>query len=154
MIAEKNILAFDAGGKTGWASFKNERLESGVATFALKRGESKGMIYILFNAFLHKILDLIKPDLVIFEQTFSIGRAAQETMIGMNTRIQEACEKRGIDCTFVYPNQLKKYATGSGKANKEDMVKKANDKWPYLNIQDHNQADALFLLQWARDNLL
>lgn len=153
-MSETNILAIDCGGTTGWACFTFNKIESGVVSFAIKRGESKGMVFLLFSAWLNRILDLMKPDLVIYEKAYSKGHAAQETLDGMNTRIMEQCEKRKIQCSFVYATQIKKYALKTGKGTKDDMLKAARNTWGKVNVEDHNQADALFMLQWARDNLL
>ena len=47
----------------------------------------------------------------------------------------------------VYPSQLKKFATGSGRATKETMIAMARGQG--VNPTDDNQADAWHLLQYA-----
>lgn len=153
-MEEKNILAIDAGGKTGWACFAFGKTESGVVNFSIKRGESKGMVFLLFNAWLNKIIDVMKPGLVVYEKAFSKGHGAQETLDGMNTRIMEACELRNIEYTFAYATQIKKFALGTGKGNKEQMLKKAREIWGLCTVIDHNQADALFMLELKKKELL
>src|SRR5687768_1074608 len=44
--------------------------------------------------------------------------------------------------TLLPPNSLKLYATGNGRASKEDMIRAAA---PWLETRDDNQADALHL---------
>lgn len=44
---------------------------------------------------------------------------------------------------------LKLFATGSGRAKKHDMIAWAKMRWPDQNIQSHDQADALHILDWA-----
>lgn len=147
-----NILAIDCGSRCGFASLMNGRTESGVIEFALKRGESPGMRFILFNSWLHRILDLIKPDLVVYEMAHQRGGFATEILIGMVTRIQEECLKKEIEYTSIHSMTLKKFATGSGKANKEIMLEKAKEKFKE-GIEDHNEADALWMLEYARKEI-
>ena len=148
-----NILALDCGSKTGWAALIGKRLESGVTTFTLKRGESRGMIYILFNAWLGKILHLTKPKLVVYEMAHHRGGAPTEILIGMVTRVQEECLTRNIDYTSVHSATVKKFATGKGNASKEEMFKKAAKVFS-KKIEDDNEADALFILKWAKEEYL
>ncbi len=44
---------------------------------------------------------------------------------------------------------LKKFATGSGRAKKPDMIKWAQMRWPEQHVKDDNQADALHVLDWV-----
>jgi len=143
------ILALDCALKTGWASFCNGIIESGVQDFNLKRGESKGMVFIRFRVWLNSMTSLIKPALIVFEQSHHRGGAATEVGVGLTTRIQEICIERGIEYCSCHSLTLKKFACGTGRANKEDMIKKAKEKWGE-DIIDDNQADALHILDWAR----
>jgi len=143
------ILALDCGTHTGWAFGDGSRIESGVQVFDLKRGESPGMRYIRFNAWLQEIFDLLEPDLVAFEMAHHRGGAATELMAGMTTRILEACADRGINHTSVHSATLKKFATGSGRADKEAMKKRASKIAGRLIISD-DEADALCLLEYIR----
>lgn len=144
------ILTIDCGTKSGWACNANGRIESGVQSFELKRGKSKGMRFIRFNAWLHEILELTKPELVIYEMAHHRGGAATEVLIGMVTRIEEECEKQGIDYTSIHSLTLKKFVTGSGKIKKEKMLEEAKEKFG-PHIQDDNEADALWMLHWAKE---
>ena len=46
---------------------------------------------------------------------------------------------------------MKKFATGKGNADKGQMIEACQEK---LNIQtnDDNEADALWILEWAKEN--
>ena len=51
---------------------------------------------------------------------------------------------------------LKKWATGSGRAKKPEMIRAADMHWPdycmaFNRPADDNEADALLLLAWARE---
>lgn len=145
-----NILALDCGTKTGWASFVDGRIESGVQDFSLKRGESKGIRFLRFNTWLVGMLDLIKPYVVVYELAHFRGGHATEILVGMTTRIEEFCEERKIEYSSVHSATLKKFATGGGKANKEDMMKAAALKFGRI-IDSDDEADALLILAWARE---
>ena len=53
-----SILALDLGSTCGWALRPDGRLESGVQVFDLKRGESPGMRFVRFSAWLALIVGL------------------------------------------------------------------------------------------------
>jgi len=147
-----NILAIDPGSLCGFASSLkhgiNGIIESGVIDFSLKRGESRGMRYVRFRAWLKEIIDLTKPDLIIYEMAHHRGGFATEVMIGMTTRIMETCEEMGVEYTSIHSATLKKFAIGKGKALKEQMLLLARKKWGDL-IEDDNEADARWMLEWA-----
>lgn len=145
------ILAIDPGVFSGWATNKHGTIESGVEEFPKERGSSEGMRYINFNKWIHEILDLIQPDIVAIEKsfTFKSGQAA-DIQSGFRTRIYEACTKKDIDYFSVPPPTLKKFFTGNGRASKEDMIKKASEKFN-KEIEDDNEADALALLNYAEE---
>ena len=50
----------------------------------------------------------------------------------------------------VPPGNLKKFATGSGAANKEAVMLAAVRRWPDLKIIDNNTSDAAVLMQMGR----
>jgi len=54
-----------------------------------------------------------------------------------------------VDAVQVAPTRLKKFATGYGGANKEDMVKAATTQGWILNAKDDDQADAAHLVTIA-----
>lgn len=141
-----NILAIDVGTKTGWAAQYGHRLESGVQEFDLRRGESPGMRFIRFNAWLGEILGQVKPAVVVFEQSHQRGGYATQLLIGMTTRILEACAARGIEHMAVHSATLKKSATGSGRADKDAMIVAAKKLYPDRDISGDDEADALLLL--------
>lgn len=144
-----NILALDCGTKAGWASEVDGRVESGVQDFSLKRGESKGIRFLRFNTWLKIMLELIKPHIVVYEMAHLRGGHATEILVGMTTRIEEFCESKNIEYSSVHSAMLKKFSTGSGKANKEDMMKAAALKFGRA-IDSDDEADALLILEWAK----
>lgn len=148
------ILAIDPALKTGWAAYTKGIIEHGVQDFSLKRGESRGMIFLNFRKWLEKMfikLTILRYNgLVIYEMPHHRGGAATEILIGMTTRIQEECDRRGINYTSVHSAHLKKFATGKGNADKDRMLSEARRRFGEY-ISDHNEADALLMLEWARE---
>ena len=152
------ILALDCGLSTGFAVYFGDmkgRIESGVQTFKAQRGESPGIRFLYFRTWIERMINRIKPDLVVYEMSIRRGGAATELQIGMTTRVQEMCSVLKTDYTKVNLSTVKKYATGSGRASKQDMIKAANELFKsQKRIQDReitsdDEADAIMILAWA-----
>lgn len=145
-----NILALDLGTRMGWAQWHAERIESGVQVFDLQRGESPGMRYLRFNAWLDEVA---KPraHLLVYEQTHQRGGAATEVAAGFATRVQEFCARYTIEHAAVHSATLKKWTTGKGNADKRMMLAAVNHRWRGGSppLTDDNHADALALLHYA-----
>jgi len=145
------ILALDLGTKTGWAGSVDKRVESGVQDFSLKRGESPGMRFVRFNSWLVEMIEVIEPDIVIYEQPHNRGGAATMVLNGMLAYVLEKCAKYEVEHEPVHSSTLKKFATGSGRAGKEDMIKVAQARFPEKKIIDDNEADALCIWLWGQE---
>lgn len=141
------ILALDLGTQTGYAL--KER--SGVEDFTPSHRDSKGMRYIKFEAWLIDVLEKEIPGLVAYEMPHYRGGAATAVLVTMEGIVQKECDKRNIDYTAVHSGTLKKFATGRGTANKEDMIKGAQMNFGKNHLSS-DEADALWLLEWAKYN--
>ena len=140
------ILAIDSGTKTGWAT-NDTAMVSGIQDFSLKRGESPGMRFLMFQKWILNMLETIKPDMVIYERAHHRGGAPTEVGVGLTTQLQAGCTAMEIEYVALHSKTLKKYATGKGNASKDAMMEAATEKgWTY---QDHNECDALWLLDYA-----
>ena len=156
------ILALDLATHTGWALGWETARESGVQVFDVKRGESPGMRYVRFRRWLVDLVFSHLPEgmaeledvaLIVYEQAHQRGGAATEVAAGFTTRVQEFCAEHGLEHAAVHSGTLKKYATGKGNAKKPDMLAAARTKLGYAGSDD-NEADALWLLQYARTALV
>lgn len=143
------IIALDVATKTGWATPS----ESGVQDFTPGRGDSSGIRFLKFRRWLRGLLELVGPDVVVYEQAHYRGGAATEVCVGLVTRVQEECARVGIEYKGYHTATLKKHATGAGKASKGDMMAAAAAKWPNVALIDDNHADALWLLDLAQKDL-
>ena len=81
------------------------------------------MRYIRFRSFLRQTLDKYQDiRLIVHEQTLLRGGAATEIANGLKALILEAAAEREIDVTCVHTSELKRFATGNGRAEKRDMM--------------------------------
>ena len=145
----KNILALDLGSRLGFAAFFEERVESGVVEFKVERGESIGMRFVRFNRWLAEILSVVQPQLVLYELPHLRGGFATDVLVGMSTRVMEACARHEIEYVSVHTGTLKKYAI-SGKATKQEMAEKARIRFGN-HLKDDNEIDAMWLLAYGRE---
>lgn len=149
------ILGLDQATACGWAVVKNGSvLAAGVWHLddRGRTGESRGMRYVRFRRHLEDTL-AIYPGirLVCHEQTLLRGGAATEIADGLKALILETAAKRQLDVTCVHPSELKKWATGSGRAEKPAMVAACVRKTGRLPIDD-NEADATLIALWAAEH--
>lgn len=152
------VLALDCASKTGWAvgerdaAAQRRLIDSGVQEFDLRRGESAGLRFLRFRAWLRELRSVAGPfNLVIFEQAHHRGGAATELCVGMTTRAQEFAAEMGAEHASLHTATLKKATTGRGNAEKSDMIQAAQEVWGRRPADD-NEADALCLLKYAIDN--
>jgi Holliday junction resolvasome RuvABC endonuclease subunit len=143
------IIALDSGTKTGWATNDGETF-SGIQDFSLKRGESPGMRFLMFQSWLKKMIETIKPDMIIYERAHHRGGGATEVGVGLTTIIQTVCAEHKVEHVALHSATLKKHATGKGNSSKDDMMSAGKTKgWTF---EDDNECDALWLLDYAKIN--
>lgn len=63
------------------------------------------------------------------------------------------CFAREVPLATVAPNTLKVYATGNGRAKKEDVVQHVQKRRPDVEFRGNDQADALVLAAMGLDHL-
>lgn len=142
------ILALDLASRTGWALVRDGVvIESGVQDFTKRRGESNGLLFLRARQWL---CSLPRPDLIAYEQAHFRGGAATEICVGLQTRAQEMAAEHGIESAPVPTGTLKKWAAGSGKADKNMMIAWATEKLGRVP-EDDNEADAVAVGLWAAE---
>ena len=142
----KSILALDMATKTGWAVAST----SGTENFKKRAGDSRGMLFIRFEAWLNDIIGTVKPDLICYERPHARGRAANEVLNGMLAYLTASCERFGVEYADCPSTTLKKFATGKGNASKQMMMDAYKARWGEHPIDD-NEADARWLYEWAKE---
>jgi Holliday junction resolvasome RuvABC endonuclease subunit len=139
------ILAIDPGTLCGWALSENGRVLadlSGVWNLAARRFEGGGMRYVRLRQHLQEIA----AELIVYEEVHAHkGTDAAHIYGGMIATIAAYCEDRSVPYCAIPVGTIKKHATGFGNANKNLMLASAHSKWGGA-VQDHNQADALWIL--------
>jgi len=142
-----NLLALDTGIKTGWCLIAEAGhiIESGVQDFSKRRGESNGMLFLRFRAWLEEeMLTIHRPALVLYELAHHRGGYATEVCVNLTGRVQEMCVSNGIECAGVHAGTLKKAIIGKGNAGKDEMIAFARGRLNREPIDD-NEADAVAL---------
>ena len=160
------VLALDLATSTGWALRDTSgQVTSGVQTFDLRRGESAGMRFLRFRAWLREIMALAGGNgVVAFEQAHHRGGHATSLAVGLVTVVLEEAAAQGWETTSVHTATLKKHATGKGNASKGEMIGAAVRRWHSVRpfrLQftttseccDEDEADALCVLAWALEQI-
>lgn len=149
----KRILALDLGTQMGWAETHGGVITSGTISFKNGRFEGGGMRFLRFDARIEEMIALIQPELVVYEEVRRhMSTDAAHVYGGFMAALTARCEKMRIPYQGVPVGTIKKHATGKGNANKEQMETSAKQKWPEQAVKDDNQADALWILDYAIHN--
>lgn len=148
------ILGFDVSlSKTGWAVLdyeSGELVDSG--TIETSADDS---LYERLKFLACSVEDLINSlDTDNFDAALEGGFSARS---GTVTRLLAMAwimvaltiyDMTGIEAEEFPPTMVKKFATGKGNANKDDMLCAAQERWP--EIDDYDIADACWVADQAR----
>jgi Holliday junction resolvasome RuvABC endonuclease subunit len=150
------ILGLDQATTTGFAVAEGGAVvESGTWELADRRrtGESRGMRYVRFRQALAEVFGR-HPDirLIVHEQTLLRGGAATEIANGLKALILETAVNKGVEVSCVHATELKKWATGSGRADKAAMVEACRRR-SGRDPRDDNEADAILIALWGAETL-
>ena len=145
-----NILALDLATHCGWAvNPPHEEPDFGTEVLP-STGDAVGPFIAAFDAWLKRTIEDQKPALIIYEQPSIFAKTTPQTVIKLNglaTHTEFVCHQRSITVRSANPSQLKKFATGNGRADKPMMVAAARRRgW---KVTDDNQADAAWVRAWA-----
>ncbi len=88
-----------------------------------------------------------KVDLIVYEQEHHRGGAATFVALGLITELQAFAAEQEVEVMNVHSATLKKFATGNGRASKEDMLRNAREYGYFTD--DDNEADAALLLEYT-----
>ncbi|WP_244979333.1 crossover junction endodeoxyribonuclease RuvC [Bartonella queenslandensis] len=149
------LLSLDLGTATRWAlSNKHGRIMSGTAHFRPHRFEGGGMPYLRFLRWLNETRDVSgEINAVYFEEVRRhLGVDAAHAYGGFLSSFTIWCEEHNIPYEGVPVSTIKKFITGKGNAGKAAVITavKALDHQP----EDDNEADALALLYFAREQMM
>ena len=146
------LLALDLGTKCGWAMSTNIQVQSGTEEFS-RKGDSEGMRYVRFEAWLNGLL-VSWPDLIVqYERPIRFPGRPVGYGEKFSAILMKWCAEKGVECGAISPTEIKKHASGSGRCKKTEMIGLAQARWPALNIKDDNEADAVWLLSLVTQQL-
>lgn len=144
-------MGLDLGTKCGWAIASDGLMFSGTWDLSVGRFSGGGMRYLRFEKLLDEVLHSEageKIRAVYFEEVRRhAGTDAAHVYGGLMAILTAWCEKHHIAYQGVPVGTIKKCATGKGRADKQVMIEAAKRAWPDQDIQDDNQADALWCLR-------
>jgi Holliday junction resolvasome RuvABC endonuclease subunit len=144
------ILALDPATNCGFAYLGDTGRVSGTWDLSTRRDESTGMKLLRLES---KLVEIHKLgiDLLVFE-------AARHAMPGMQGAlvhqaklqaiVERFAEKHKIASRGYSPTEVKKFV-GKGNANKSAVIAAVKERFAYAG-DDHNEADAIALLELAR----
>lgn len=154
----KRVIALDLGTKTGWASrWAGLDVHLGTWDFEQKKGPccTVDPRFLQFRNKLEESKDAF--DLLVYEDVqFMRGRAQAFLWSGFRTVLWLFAHDRRIPVICCPVLTLKKFATGSGKAKKDDMALAYLEKTglaPGACSLDDNAIDAWHLLHWAETQI-
>ena len=141
------IIAFDLGANFAWARNTNP-LKAGSFVMKGPRAHRQGQLLTYLNSLFSLAFNI---EAVVYETPFARGRDATRSLWGIAGIIEACATNANIACVDVAVPTIKKFATGDGRASKEEMIKAAK-KFGYKGDNEH-EADAVCLLKYAEKNL-
>ena len=144
-IGREQVLALDVATKTGYYS----QHESGTWNFteSKRRNGNKmhGAFRVMLMAFIRRygIRRIVAEDVAVNRHFYDLRRLAELRGI-----LLEVCDELDLpEPEFVNPATLKKFATGDGRATKEQMIAACKNKYGIVPVDD-NAADACHLYHY------
>jgi Holliday junction resolvasome RuvABC endonuclease subunit len=147
-----NILALDPANKCGWAF--SVGIHGGPPRYGVlnltDRDRDRTMALHEWISDVHEESGI---DLIAVEDSCMGSNNYQTAARHSELRgiIRLAAAEVGARLITVHPTTLKKFATGSGRAKKPQMIRACKTLLG-IETDDDNIADALFILEWARQN--
>jgi Holliday junction resolvasome RuvABC endonuclease subunit len=148
------VLGVDPGTQTGWAIVRDGKvLGSNTVSFSAYADKGYGAMFVVFRAFLTWAQDRYGPlTAIAYELPFSRGAFTTRITTGMAAHVQERCAAWQCIPIPVNTMTLKKFATGSGKAKKPEMMLASyqylTPKRDAQTVSEH-EADAIHIARWG-----
>lgn len=145
LVTREQVLALDIATHTGYFSLH----EAGVWNFteSKRRNDNKmhGAFRVMLMAFIRRygIRRIVAEDVAVNRHFYDMRRLAELRGI-----LLEVCDELDLpEPEFVNPATLKKFATGDGRATKEQMIAACKNKYGIVPVDD-NAADACHLYHY------
>ena len=137
------LLALDFGRNLGYCVFDGKTIK--IHNCEILNNKSKGKKYNNFMVFVDKLIVQHQITKVVYEKVRRhLGADAAHAYGAFEGLAHLLCEKHSIPIDFVEVAQIKKYATGNGRADKNKMIEAAASKLGIVSKND-NEVDAVFI---------
>lgn len=150
-------MGLDMATRTGWAVMDGQRLVHSDMK-AYTKGKTALCLeerLLQFRSDLSTLFMHYQPDLVAYEVAHMRGGGPTRSGVGMETVLRMECYLCGIPVFGVHSLTLKKFATGSGKAEKPEMIEAVNVFLAGARVvTDDNEADAIHVARWGVVNVV
>ena len=148
----KTSLGLDLGTHCGWAMFDGVEVSHGVWRCGISKGEHRGMrLMRLFTHLNNMGVRLGRPDIVYFEDVkrhnSHLAREVYFGLLGI-VMLWASQQSEPIPMIGLGVGKIKKFATGSGNAKKEQMIAALPRR--FHGVTDDNEADAIHTLIYGR----
>lgn len=144
-LTKNEVVGLDIATHTGYYSVH----ESGTWNFSKSKRRNDNKTYKDFRDTLitfirnHGIQQIVAEDINVNNYFCDMRKLSEFRGI-----LLEICEELSLpEPEFINVAKLKKWATGNGKANKQDMIQACIDKYRYMPVDD-NAADACHLFHY------
>lgn len=144
-MARGQVLALDIAAHTGYFSLH----EAGTWNFTESRRRNGNKMHGSFRetlmAFIkeHGIKYIVAEDVAMNRHFYDMRRLAE-----LRGVLLEVCDETDIpEPEFINPATLKKWATGNGRATKEEMIAACKNRYGIVPVDD-NAADACHLFYY------
>lgn len=92
------------------------------------------------------VMSSAPPDLVVIEDYAHSQFTASSTLGELGGVVRRELWLRQVPWVVVSSNTVKKFATGDGRASKQQMLEAALPFWP---VQNFDEADSLHVMRWG-----
>lgn len=143
-------LALDLGTKTGWASIGSDGgILYGSALFQPGKFDGGGMRFLRFSRWIEDMHDACKMERIYFEAVRRhIGVDAAHVYGGFLSHLTAWAENKQIPYLGVPVQTIKKFITGKGNANKDEVIAAVKNRG--FPVQNDNEADAVALALYVK----
>ena len=143
------IIGIDQASSAGWAICDRSGV---IQAYGVQvTAGIPGMKLYRFLTWLDALVEQQQPILIVHEQPHFRGFSSSFLGCGFAAIIHLVAAKHNVEVAAVHTQELKKWATGSGGASKEDMVRAA-EKVIGKNLsvkKDNDKADAIHIARWG-----
>lgn len=147
-MSDKLILAIDPAQSCGWAY---SRGRWGIEQFIKRPWRHPFAHYLDFRGWLLARIDELQPGVLATEGVIStskfMGNGQRHEWHGIMLSVAAECD---LPIATVMPSQLKKYATGNGRAERPEMRTALCQRFGIdLPEKEHDAIAAIWVLSWA-----